>query len=32
VTVDEKESTAKYVDFKFDPRTPLLTADHVELR
>jgi hypothetical protein len=32
VTVDEKESTAKYVDFQFDPRTPLLTADHVELR
>jgi hypothetical protein len=32
VELDEKESTAKYVDFQFDPRTPLLTADHFELR
>jgi hypothetical protein len=32
VDVDEKSSTAKYVDFQFDPRTPLLTADHFELR
>ncbi len=32
VAVDEKESTAKYLDFEFDERTPLLTADHFELR
>jgi hypothetical protein len=32
VSLDEKESTARYVDFAFDPRTPLLTADHFELR
>ncbi len=32
VQVDEKEATARYVDFEFDPRTPLLTADHFELR
>lgn len=32
VELNEKESTAKYVDFQFDPRTPLLTADHFELR
>ncbi|HEX8436985.1 hypothetical protein [Archangium sp.] len=32
VDVDEKSSTAKYMDFSFDPRTPLLTADHFELR
>ncbi|HEX8704647.1 MAG TPA: hypothetical protein VF815_37790 [Myxococcaceae bacterium] len=32
VNLDEKESTAKYVDFQFDPRTPLMTADHFELR
>jgi hypothetical protein len=31
VDLDEKSSTAKYVDFQFDPRTPLLTADHFEL-
>ena len=32
VDVAEKEATAKYMDFQFDPRTPLLTADHFELR
>lgn len=32
VDVDEKSSTARYVDFTFDPRTPILTADHFELR
>jgi hypothetical protein len=32
IQVDEKESTAKYMDFKFDEHTPLRTADHVELR
>ncbi|MDY7229281.1 hypothetical protein [Hyalangium rubrum] len=32
VQMDEKSSTAKYVDFEFDPRTPLLTVDHFELR
>lgn len=32
LTLDEKEPTAKYVDFAFDERTPLLTADHFELR
>lgn len=32
VEFDEKESTAKYVDFVFDERTPLMTADHFELR
>lgn len=31
-TVDEKESTAKYVDFAFDERTPILTAGHFTLR
>ncbi|MGA9520914.1 MAG: hypothetical protein WBV82_05590 [Myxococcaceae bacterium] len=31
VELDEKAPTAKYVDFDFDPRTPLLTADHFEL-
>lgn len=31
-SLEEKESTGKYVDFEFDPRTPLLTADHFELR
>lgn len=29
---DEKESTAKYVDFTFDERTPLLSAGSFELR
>lgn len=29
---DEKESGAKYVDFTFDERTPLMTAGHFELR
>jgi hypothetical protein len=32
VQVDEAESTAKYLDFAFDERTPLLTADRFELR
>lgn len=32
VDADEKESGAKYVDFTFDERTPLLSADHFELR
>jgi hypothetical protein len=32
VQLDEKESTAKYVDFKFDEHTPLRTADRFELR
>jgi hypothetical protein len=32
VDSDEKESGAKYVDFKFDERTPLMTAGHFELR
>ena len=30
--VEEKESGAKYVDFTFDPRTPLMTAAGFELR
>lgn len=30
--LDEKEATAKYVDFKFDPHTPLRTASLFELR
>lgn len=30
--VDEAESNAKYIDFSFDPHTPLRTADHLELR
>lgn len=30
--VDEKETTAKYVDFTFDARTPLLSAGSFELR
>lgn len=29
---DEKESGAKYLDFTFDERTPLMTAGHFELR
>jgi hypothetical protein len=29
---DEKESAAKYLDFTFDQRTPLMTAGHFELR
>jgi len=32
VESDEKESGAKYVDFQFDERTPLLSAGHFELR
>jgi hypothetical protein len=32
VELDEKEPTAHYVDFVFDPRTPLLTAGHFGLR
>jgi hypothetical protein len=32
VELDEKEPTAHYVDFVFDPRTPLLTAGHFSLR
>jgi hypothetical protein len=32
VESDEKDSGAKYVDFTFDERTPLLTAGHFELR
>jgi hypothetical protein len=32
VEVDEKESGAHYVDFTFDPRTPLLTAPYTQLR
>ena len=32
VESDEKESGAKYVDFEFDERTPLMTAGHFELR
>ncbi len=31
IEFDEKTPTARYVDFEFDPRTPLLTADHFEL-
>jgi hypothetical protein len=30
--LEEKESGAKYVDFTFDSRTPLMTAGHFELR
>jgi hypothetical protein len=30
--LEEKEATGKYLDFEFDPRTPLLTADHFELK
>jgi hypothetical protein len=29
---DEKESAAKYIDFAFDQRTPLMTAGHFEMR
>ena len=29
---DERESGAKYLDFTFDERTPLMTADHFDLR
>jgi hypothetical protein len=29
---EEKESGAKYLDFTFDERTPLMTAGHFELR
>lgn len=32
VDVTEKESNAKYVDFTFDERTPLLTASGAQLR
>lgn len=32
VEADEKEGGAKYVDFTFDERTPLLSAGHFELR
>ncbi len=32
VEVDEAEPTARYLDFPFDERTPLLTADRFELR
>jgi hypothetical protein len=32
VKLDEQQGTAKYVDFAFDPRTPLLTAKRFELR
>lgn len=32
VEVEEKEATAHYVDFTFDPRTPLLTAHHFDVR
>lgn len=32
VESDEKESGAHYIDFTFDPRTPLLTAAYVQLR
>lgn len=32
VDVEEKEATAHYVDFTFDPRTPLLTAHHFDVR
>lgn len=30
--LDEKEANARYVDFVFDPRTPLLTTGRFELR
>lgn len=32
VELDEKEATAKYVNFKFDEHTPLRTAGRFELR
>jgi hypothetical protein len=32
VEANEKESGAHYVDFTFDPRTPLLTTAYVQLR
>lgn len=32
IVLDEKEPTAKYVDFKFDEHTPLRTAEKLELR
>jgi hypothetical protein len=32
VALDEAKSTARYVDFAFDPRTPLLTVKRFELR
>jgi hypothetical protein len=32
VDVEEKSSNARYVDFVFDPRTPLLTAGRFEIR
>jgi hypothetical protein len=32
VTLDEKEPTAKYVDFTFDERTPLFQLENFELR
>ena len=32
VRLEEKEPTGRYLDFEFDPRTPLLTAEHFELR
>lgn len=32
VDLDEKEANAHYVDFVFDPRTPLLTAGHFDVR
>ncbi|MBE2249218.1 MAG: hypothetical protein IAE78_06665 [Myxococcus sp.] len=32
VDLDEKESNARFVDFVFDPRTPLLTAGHFDVR
>ena len=32
LAIDEVEPTGKYVDFIFDPRTPLLTAGYFELR
>lgn len=32
VELDEKEAGAHYVDFAFDPRTPLLTAGAFEVR
>lgn len=32
VNLDEKEPTAKYVDFAFDERTPLFSLENFELR
>lgn len=32
VEVEEKDGNGRYVDFVFDPRTPLLTAGRFELR